>query len=771
MSHRLEQSLGQKSDSRRTSLQTRLVLFMLLISLTPLILISVRDILQTQQALLNGAEISLRSSAEQTANSLDSFIKSARDSVRTEAQLSDFANYLALPPFQRAGTVEEARVRELLAKLSSKDTANIISYALLDSNGINVLDTVRENIGTDESGRDYFTTTTFTRLPGVTPVTYADEFTTIINFAGIVPGQNDEIAGILRVTYRAGILQQVITESIGTSTESSVLVLDQFNIRMVDTRYPENVLKSIVPLELVDYLSAVDSKRFLDIPREEQATNFPDFDLALDTASEQPFFRADITPDIPGDDTIAVAFLDNQPWVVAFSRPTSVFLADVQRQTQTNSFLVIGVSILVIIAATLIARTFTRPIVDLTKTADSIAQGDLNARAKIESTDEIGTLASTFNSMTDQLQSTLTGLEQRVMERTADFQKTALELQTIAEVAREIAIIRDLDTLLNVSTSLIRERLQYYHVGIFLVDENAEYAVLRAASSLAAEQMLEKNYKLKVGETGLVGNVTRTGQAYIALDAGTDAVHFENPYLPETRSEIALPLRIHSATFGALDIQANVPNAFGEGDIQTLQILADLLAATIENAQLVQKVEGTISELTKANRTQTQQVWQSTITDRGLPAYEYDGLQIRAMPQNLSPDLLKKLENGNPIAVQQEQNADNKNTLLVPLMVLNQVIGVIGLEQEDPTQTWTEEKIAIARAAANRAALTLENARLLEESQKRAVKERTIIEATSRIGSALSIENILQTTAEELERVLSGSEVIIQFTDNQKTKP
>lgn len=744
---------------------------MLLISLTPLILISVRDILQTQQALLNGAEISLKSSAEQTANSLDSFIKSTRDSVRTEAQLSDFGNYLALPPSQRTGTVEEARVRELLAKLSSKDTANIISYGLLDSNGINVLDTVRENIGTDESGRDYFATTTFTRLPGVTPVTYADEFTTIINFASIVPGQNEEIAGILRVTYRAGILQQVITESIGTSAESSVLVLDQFNIRMVDTRYPENVLKSIVPLELVDYLSAVDSKRFLNIPREEQATNFPDFDLALDTASEQPFFRADITPDIPGDDTIAVAFLDNQPWVVAFSRPTSVFLADVQRQTQTNSFLVIGVSILVIAAATLIARTFTRPIVDLTKTADSIAQGDLSARTRIESTDEIGTLASTFNSMTDQLQSTLTGLEQRVMERTADFQKTALELQTVAEVAREIAIIRDLDTLLNVSTSLIRERLQYYHVGIFLVDENVEYAVLRAASSVAAEQMLEKKYKLKVGETGLVGNVTRTGQAYIALDVGTDAVHFENPYLPNTRSEIALPLRIHSATFGALDIQADVPNAFGEGDVQTLQILADLLAATIENAQLAQKVEGTISELTNANRLQTQQVWQSTIMERKLPAYEYDGLQIRAMPQNLPPDLLRKLESGNPIVIQQGQADGGKNTLLVPLMVHNQVIGVLGLEQEDPAQAWTEEQIAIARAAANRAALTLENARLLEESQQRAVKERTILEATSRIGSALSIENILQTTAEELERVLSGSEVIIQFTDNHRTQP
>lgn len=187
--------------------------------------------------------------------------------------------------------------------------------------------------------------------------------------------------------------------------------------------------------------------------------------------------------------------------------------------------------------------------------------------------------------MTVQVQSLLQGLEQRIQERTVDLQKNTLQLETIADVAREIAILRDMDTLLNVSVNLIQERLKYYHVGIFLVDELYEYAVLQAASSIAAEKMLKNNYKLKVGQTGLVGNVTRTGQAYIALDVGKDAVHFGNPYLPETRSEITLPLRSHSLTIGALDIQAVIPNAFGDRDIQTLQILADQLSAAIEMSE------------------------------------------------------------------------------------------------------------------------------------------------------------------------------------------
>jgi len=758
------------------SLQTRLVLFVLFIALIPLIIIAVRDILQTQQALTNSAEISLRSSAEQTANSLDTFIQTTLDSISIESQFSDFAAYLSLSPSQRLGSVEQVRTRDLLNKLSSKDTTNIISYALVDTGGNVLLDSANQNTQENEAEEAYFPQVQFTNEPIVTAITYIDETTTIMTYASRILNINGEYIGILRVNYNSNILQSIVVNSSGGVPDTLVLLLDQLNIRLADSQNPNLIQKSITPLNLMDYLLAVDSKRFLDIPREEQATNLVDFENALVNAAEQPFFRVDITPDIPGDDTVAVALMKSQPWVVTYSRPTSIFLADVQKQTRTNIILVIGASILITIIATLVARSLTNPIIALTKTANSISQGDLSARAEVNTTDEIGSLASAFNSMTDQLQSTLVGLEQRIDERTADLQKNTLELETIADVAREIAIIRDMNTLLKVSVELIRERFKYYHVGIFLVDERGEYAILRAASSAAAEQLLAKNYKLKVGQTGLIGNVTRTGQAYIALDIDTDAVYFDNPLLPETRSEIVLPLRSHNITIGALDIQANTPTAFDEKDVQTFQILADQLAAAIENAQLAQQIEGNLTALTIANRLQTQQIWRTAIDQRERPAYEYDGLQVRAIPQNLPAKLLKQLETGKPVVLKQnveteDEGKKSKNTLIIPLMVLNQVIGVIGLEQEDPNRIWTDEEIALAQAAANRAALTLENARLLEESQRRAIKERTIFESTARIGSALNIENILQATAEELEKVLSGSEVVLQFQSNHDQKP
>ena len=749
--------------NERTTLQGRLVLFMLAISLIPLIVFSVRSSLQTRDALAKSAELSLISSAEQTANTLDTFIRNTKNSLQIEASISAFVKYLSQPPNERPGSIEEKQALELMDLFAAKDTGNIIAYSLVDEKGIVLLDTSRQTTGRNEFNEEQFTSALFTKLPVVTSVKYFGSTNKSMSFASPVLNRSGNVLGVLQVRYKSDILQKVIQDSIGESSKSYVLLLDQHRIRMADTTDPDLVLKSIYPLNIVDYLIAVDTNRFLDTSPEEQSTNFVDLDDALE--DELDFFQAEITPNTAGNDTIAIAFLEEQPWQVLYGRPTSAFLADVQEQTRINILLVAVISIFVIVVATFIARALTQPITRLTETANSVAEGNLDARAEITSNDEIGLLAGAFNSMTDRLQGTLAELEQRIFERTADLQKRTSELETIANVAREISIIRDLDTLLNVAANLIRERMKYYHVGIFLLDVNGENVVLRAASSVAADQMLENKYKIRTNQSNIIGNVVSAGQARIALDIGIDATVFDNPYLPNTRSQIVLPLINNNIVIGILDIHANVPNAFDERDIQTLETLTEQLSAAIENTQLVQQTENTLTELTRANRAQVQQVWQTAITQKEAPSYEFDGLQVRSVPQGLSPELLARLKTGSPI-VYDEPVGDSeaqRKSLLVPLMVLNQIIGVIGLEQDDPSIGWTEDDIAIAQAAANRAALSLENARLLDESLRRASKERTIFEATARIGSALNIENILQATAEELERILGDAEVIIQF--------
>jgi PAS domain S-box-containing protein len=195
-----------------------------------------------------------------------------------------------------------------------------------------------------------------------------------------------------------------------------------------------------------------------------------------------------------------------------------------------------------------------------------------------------------------QVQSHASDLEQRVVARTIELERRTVQLQTAAAVARDAAIAHDLGGLLNRATNLICKRFGFYHAGIFLVDAQGEYAVLRAAAGVPGREMIEHGHKLKVGEVGIVGYVTGSGKPRIALDVGTDAVHFKTPYLPDTRSEMALPLKVGERIIGALDVQSTQEAAFGEEDVAALQIMADQLAMAIERTRLFEQTQAALEE-------------------------------------------------------------------------------------------------------------------------------------------------------------------------------
>jgi methyl-accepting chemotaxis protein len=189
---------------------------------------------------------------------------------------------------------------------------------------------------------------------------------------------------------------------------------------------------------------------------------------------------------------------------------------------------------------------------------------------------------------------------QQLSARTRDLERRSIQLQAAAEVSRTAISVRDLDALLAQVTHLISEQFGFYHTGIFLLDEAEEYAVLQAANSEGGQRMLEKGHRLKVREQGVVGYVTGTGEPRIVLDVGTDAVHFNNPLLPETHSEMALPLKLGAQVIGALDVQSKQEGAFDEKDATVLQTMADQLATAIENARLLQETQQTVHELSTA---------------------------------------------------------------------------------------------------------------------------------------------------------------------------
>ena len=182
-------------------------------------------------------------------------------------------------------------------------------------------------------------------------------------------------------------------------------------------------------------------------------------------------------------------------------------------------------------------------------------------------------------------------LEQRVQERTNDLERRSVQLRVAAEIARDATSARELNDLLNSAVNLVRDRFGFYHAGIFLLDKRREYAILKAATGEAGRQMIERKHKLKVGETGIVGYATGTGQPRIALDVGADAVHFKNPLLPETRSEMALPFKVNDQVIGALDVQSTQEAAFDEEDVAILQTMADQLAVAITRLERAAELE------------------------------------------------------------------------------------------------------------------------------------------------------------------------------------
>jgi signal transduction histidine kinase/CheY-like chemotaxis protein len=215
--------------------------------------------------------------------------------------------------------------------------------------------------------------------------------------------------------------------------------------------------------------------------------------------------------------------------------------------------------------------------------------------------------------MTTQLRDLVETLETRVRERTQQLavqneslQLRSRQLQTVAEVARSIVSTREVDNLLNQVTRLVSDRFGFYHAGIFLLDEKNEYAVLRAANSEGGRRMLDRRHRLRVGQVGIVGYVTGSGEPRIATDVGEDAVFFNNPDLPETRSEMALPLKLGGMIIGALDVQSKESNAFTEADVNLFTTLADQISVAIENANAYELSQQTVEEMKELDRVKSQ---------------------------------------------------------------------------------------------------------------------------------------------------------------------
>ena len=330
----------------------------------------------------------------------------------------------------------------------------------------------------------------------------------------------------------------------------------------------------------------------------------------------------------------------------------------------------------------------------------------------------------------------LTIANQQLESRTA-------KLQAIAAITATAATIHDFEILISSIASIVSQRLGYYHVGVFLLDEKRQYAILRSASSEAGLKMLSNGHRLQIGQKGAVGSAAQMSQPQIVSDTADNPEFIE---LTETRSQLALPLKSGDQIVGVLDLQSSDVDTFSEGDISTLSILADQIGIAIQNALLYEQSQSALREANITFLHASEREWKAyteTVQARG---YRYDGIK--------------------PEALKESQRSDAEgNAISIPVQLRGQIIGQLKLKPSDNSKQWTEDELAMAEATAERAALALEGARLLDEAQKRAAREAFLSDMAAKLSTSFQLDSILRDTVEELGQTLQGSIVSFQLVN------
>jgi GAF domain-containing protein len=354
-------------------------------------------------------------------------------------------------------------------------------------------------------------------------------------------------------------------------------------------------------------------------------------------------------------------------------------------------------------------------------------------------------------------------LEEHVKERTAALEKRATQMQIVSSVARTIASVQDLNTLLPNITNLVSDQFGYYHVGIFLLDEHNEFALLRAANSEGGAAMLNRQHKLKLDTNSIVGYVASRGEPRVAVDVGADSVYFNNPDLPATRSEMALPLRVSNRVIGVLDVQSTKSNAFAEGDIATLTTLADQVAIAIENARLFSEARESLNESEETFTRYVKHEWENFANQAKNTGYIFDGNRTAPLDKKDKREKVKSLAQTGRLSLEKESTE-----ITIPIRFRGQTIGILDVKSKRGNRQWTQDEITLLEAAAERTAFALENARLVESSQRRASRERAIGEISAKIGSVSELDAIMQTAVEELGRKIgSAAEVTLELSNEE----
>jgi len=399
-----------------------------------------------------------------------------------------------------------------------------------------------------------------------------------------------------------------------------------------------------------------------------------------------------------------------------------------------------------IFISSLLAQTLRKPIENIVVAANQIGQGNLNANIPQTNLVEPAAIGVALDLMQSNLKELYASLEQQV--ETLD--RRARYLEATSKVARDTASVLDLPVLLNRSINLVNENFDFYRQGLFLVDPSGEWIELNAVSGEDTDETFASDFRLRIGSEGIVGQVAASGTIYVAQDVTIDPLYISDESTTLTRSELALPLHSRGELIGVLDVQSTSVNAFSDEDIAVLQTLADQLALAITNARYFKEAEENLDVLQRAYGELSREKWSDMLESREKVGYYCDASGVRHITSLTENDDYSELD---------------LPTIEIPVVVRGFLIGKIRARKPKGSSEWLKDEIGLMEDLTDQLNLTLESARLFEESQRRASQEQLTSEITSRIRETLDIETILETAVNEIGSAMGLAALEVHIGD------
>jgi GAF domain-containing protein/HAMP domain-containing protein len=483
--------------------------------------------------------------------------------------------------------------------------------------------------------------------------------------------------------------------------------------------------------------------------------------------SGQAFVASDLLEDADGiPHTLAYAPLtvyDNTRAAVGILIDLSELVNHQRRLTINLALILAFLTLLAIVAISQFAQlNVVAPINRIRSVIEQMTSGDYAQRAETTTVDEVGQLANVFNNMSAQLQRRLEDMEQH----TTNLQQRLVQQQISTEVAYAAAPILDLNQLTQQVAELVRHHFDLHYVGLFLMDETGEWAVLRGGASETVQKTTPLGRRIRTGE-GAIGWSIANAQPRIASDQ--DIMQLTTDESPPARSEVALPLRSRGQVLGALSVQSDQPLAFDQESVRMWQRMADQLAVALDNARLFTEAQEALRVAQRAYTERSRDAWTKLLRARPEWGYSYEQKSIAPAQGAWRQEMLQVVQTGQSVYGRStEEDEAGGATLTLPLKVRDQTVGVLDFQKDKTGKSWTVAEIALLETVAEQLNVALESAQLYQDTQRRALREQITTEITARIRETLDVDTVLRTTIREIGDRLNIAKVEVRMSSEEE---